>query len=243
MVMEGSTSSVQTPWRIAGFDLGALQQSRTYDLLMRLPLLAWSLGAAMVAAQRLATYEREADPMLPDALYAVYIAMQLAMIAFLVTVAGTVLVRARPTGKARGIEPRVSALIGTFLIPVVVFFPRRDLSLTEGVVSTLLLLGGNAAAIFILARLGRSFSIMPEARGLVTTGLYRYVRHPLYLAEEIASIGSVLQYLSLWTGLILAVQIAFQLRRMHNEELVLMETFPEYAAYKQKTARIIPGVY
>jgi protein-S-isoprenylcysteine O-methyltransferase Ste14 len=241
--MANLTFPVQTPWRFPKIDLEKLQQSGTYDVLMRLPVLAWSLGAAMVAARNLATYEREADPMLPDVLYAVNIAMQLAMIAFLVTVAGTAVVRARPTSKARGIEPRISALIGSFLIPAIVFFPRRDLSLTEGLVSTLLLLGGNAIAVFVLAKLGRSFSIMPEARGLVTSGLYRYVRHPLYLAEEIASIGSVLQFLSGWTALILAVQIAFQLRRMHNEELVLMETFPEYAAYQQQTVRIIPGIY
>ena len=40
-----------------------------------------------------------------------------------------------------------------------------------------------------------------------------------------------------------AAQIAFQLRRMHNEEAVLGETFPEYAAYREKTARLVPGIY
>ena len=125
--MANLMSSIPTRKRIAGFDLFEIQQSRVYDVLMRVPLLAWSLGSALVAAQRLAAYERDADPMLPDALYAVHIAMQLAMIAFLLTVAGTVLVRARPTGKARGIEPRISALIGSWLKPVIVFFERRDL--------------------------------------------------------------------------------------------------------------------
>jgi protein-S-isoprenylcysteine O-methyltransferase Ste14 len=241
--MRNSASLVQTPSRVAGFDLAKLQQSRAYDLLMRLPMLAWAVGFAIVAAAHLAKYEREADPMLPDALYAVNIAMQLAVIAFFVTLAGTVVVRARPTGKARGLEPRVSALIGTFLIAVVVLFPRRELSLTAGVVSTLLLLTGNAIAVYVLTHLGRSFSIMPEARRLVTSGLYGCVRHPLYVAEMIASIGTVLQFLSVWTALMLAVQIAFQLRRMRNEEVVLIEIFPEYAAYKEKTARIIPGIY
>jgi protein-S-isoprenylcysteine O-methyltransferase Ste14 len=241
--MRNSASLVQTPSRIARFDLAKLQRSRAYDVLMRLPVLAWSIGFAILAATRLAKYEREADPMLPDALYAVNIAMQLAVISFFVTLAGTVVVRARPAGRARGFEPRVSALIGTFLIAIVVLFPRRELSLTAGVVSTLLLLTGNAIAVYVLSHLGRSFSIMPEARGLVTSGLYRYVRHPLYVAEMVASIGTVLQFLSVWTALILAVQIAFQLRRMRNEEVVLMEIFPEYAAYKEKTARIIPGVY
>jgi protein-S-isoprenylcysteine O-methyltransferase Ste14 len=117
------------------------------------------------------------------------------------------------------------------------------LSPIAAAVSTLLTLAGNALAIVVLTQLRGSFSIMAEARQLVTTGVYRVVRHPLYLAEEIALIGVVMQYLSLWTALLLAAQIAFQLRRMHNEEIILGETFPEYAAYKATTARLIPGIY
>jgi protein-S-isoprenylcysteine O-methyltransferase Ste14 len=30
---------------------------------------------------------------------------------------------------------------------------------------------------------------------------------------------------------------------MHNEEAVLAETFPEYGAYQDKTARLLPGIY
>ena len=37
-----------------------------------------------------------------------------------------------------------------------------------------------------LASLGRSFGIMPRARGLVQSGLYRWVRHPIYLGEFLA---------------------------------------------------------
>jgi protein-S-isoprenylcysteine O-methyltransferase Ste14 len=85
--------------------------------------------------------------------------------------------------------------------------------------------------------------MMAEARRLVTSGPYRFVRHPLYLAEELAVVGIFMQSLSLWTALILAVQIAFQLRRMHNEEAILAESLPEYAAYRQRTARLLPGIY
>ena len=69
------------------------------------------------------------------------------------------------------------------------------------------------------------------------------MRHPLYFAEELAIIGIFMQFLSLSTAFVLAVQIVFQLRRMHNEEAVLAESFPEYAAYRQRTARLLPGVY
>jgi protein-S-isoprenylcysteine O-methyltransferase Ste14 len=85
--------------------------------------------------------------------------------------------------------------------------------------------------------------MMAEARRLVTSGPYRFVRHPLYLAEELAIIGISMQFFSLSTAFVLAVQIAFQLRRMRNEEAVLTESFAEYAAYRQRTARLLPGIY
>jgi protein-S-isoprenylcysteine O-methyltransferase Ste14 len=69
------------------------------------------------------------------------------------------------------------------------------------------------------------------------------VRHPLYVAEEIAVIGLVIQFLSYQTLLLVAVHAGFQLRRMRNEEAILISTFPEYDAYKEKTARLIPGIY
>jgi protein-S-isoprenylcysteine O-methyltransferase Ste14 len=84
---------------------------------------------------------------------------------------------------------------------------------------------------------------MAETRQLVTSGPYRFVRHPLYLAEEIAMVGVFLQFASVWTALLLLVQIAFQLRRMHNEETVLIAKFPQYTAYCCATARLIPGIY
>jgi protein-S-isoprenylcysteine O-methyltransferase Ste14 len=46
-----------------------------------------------------------------------------------------------------------------------------------------------------------------------------------------------------WTAILLAGQIAFQLRRIHHEEVVLTAGFPEYAAYQRITARLIPGIY
>jgi protein-S-isoprenylcysteine O-methyltransferase Ste14 len=231
---------------IRGFDpgmIGTLRRSAAYDIAARLPLLAWAIGFAVIAAFRLLRYLQQVDPMLSDLVFAISVAMQFAVIAFFITLAGTVLTRARPAGRARGFEPRLSAVIGTFLVPVVVLFPRRDLSLAASLMSTVLLLVGNVLAVYCLAHLGRSFSIMPEARGLVTSGLYRHIRHPLYLAEMIAAAGTVLQYLSPWTGLIFAVQIAFQLRRMHNEEQVLTAKFPAYHIYMAKTARLLPRIY
>jgi protein-S-isoprenylcysteine O-methyltransferase Ste14 len=233
----------QKTLRPAGWDIAKLQQSRLYDVLMRLPLLMWSIFLSLVTIVGLQQYVRQSGRELPDVVYILNIVMRLSVIAYLVVIAATLLVRVRPAAKARGIEPRISALIGTFLLTAVVVFPRRELSISAGLVSALLTLAGTASAVLVLTQLRESFSIMAEARHLVTAGIYRLVRHPLYLAEEIAAIGIMMQFFSVWTALILAVQIGFQLRRMHNEEAVLAEIFPEYSAYRDRTARILPGIY
>lgn len=231
------------PRRHAGIDIARLQRSRAYDAVMRLPLLAWSVICTLMWMNGLAGYLRAADPALPAAAYAIGIAMRLSAIAFLVLLAASVVLRGRPAGRARGIEPRVSALAGTLIVYAFGLFPRGDLSFAAEIVSTTLTLIGSLAAVVVVAQLGRSFSVMAEARRLVTGGVYRFVRHPLYLAEELAVIGIFMQFLSASTVLLLAGQIAFQLRRMHNEEAVLTETFPEYADYREKTARLLPGIY
>jgi protein-S-isoprenylcysteine O-methyltransferase Ste14 len=241
--MTDSPHCATTPSQIIRFGLAQLKQSSTYDLLMRLPMLAWSSALALISVVGLDQYVRDADPALPSAVYSVNIAMRLSVIGYLAILAATVIMRRQPIGKARGVEPRISALIGTFLITAVVLFPRCELSLPLGAASTCLILAGDGFAVVALIQLRRSFSIMPEARELVTSGPYRFVRHPIYLAEEIATIGSVMQFLSAWTAMLLVVQIAFQLRRIWNEEALLAEVFPQYAAYKEKTARIVPGIY
>jgi len=230
-------------WRFADWDFVRVQQSRHYDVLMRLPMLMWSAFLGLVNVVALQEYVRQADPGLPVPVYILNIAVRLSVIVYLVVIAATVVVRMRPARKARGVEPRISALIGTFLLTVLVVFPRRDLSVLAGIVSAVLTLGGNAFAVGVLTQLRQSFSIMAEARQLVTAGGYRVVRHPLYLAEEIAAIGVVMQFFSPWTALILAVQFGFQLRRMRNEEVILAAVFPEYLTYCERTARILPGIY
>ena len=211
-----------------------------YDALMRLPLLGWGLLAATVQLGGIIQLINTGSV---DFVYAIHIAMRLCMFAFILLVSAAVLLRTRPSGKASGLEPRISALAGSFMVYGMLLFPRYDLSLSGEIVATLLTTIGSVGAVISLSQLGRSFSIMAESRQLATTGPYRVVRHPLYLAEEIATVGVFMQFASIYSALFLVVHIAFQLRRIRNEELVLTTRFPEYAAYSQTTARLIPGIY
>ncbi len=106
-----------------------------------------------------------------------------------------------------------------------------------------MILVGNGFAVYVLTYLGRSFSILPESRRLVTSGPYQVVRHPLYLAEAVATLGVFIEFLSPLALLLLVAQFSMQIVRMHYEENVLRETFLEYNGYARNSWRLIPMVY
>lgn len=112
---------------------------------------------------------------------------------------------------------------------------------------TLLVVSGELIAVAACAwllvsvlALGRCFGVLPEVRGLVTDGPYRFVRHPVYLGELGACAGLVVAAPSLWNLGVAAVFAGAQAIRMRLEELALADEFPAYAAYAAETPRIVP---
>ncbi|HZO99818.1 MAG TPA: isoprenylcysteine carboxylmethyltransferase family protein [Terriglobia bacterium] len=100
---------------------------------------------------------------------------------------------------------------------------------------------GEALVSFILwmvarRQLGASFSVRPQARALVTRGLYSKVRHPIYLFAGLAFAGLFVAW-GRPVGLVyFAVILPVQLLRMKYEEAVLDAAFgEEYRRYKATT--------
>src|SRR4029077_18388033 len=145
-----------------------------------------------------------------------------------------------PIKKSKGIEARISALLGTFLTLTLAFLPKAELGPIWSALSTTLILLGISLSFVVLRWLGKSFSILAEARRLVTEGPYRIVRHPLYLCEGVALVGVTLQVLSPLAVLIAIAAVVVQCRRMINEEAILKVAFPEYRAYAANTSFLIP---
>src|SRR5947209_7238658 len=70
------------------------------------------------------------------------VAASIANVMFVSLVAATTLTRLAPIGKARGLEPRISAVLGSFLCIALTFLPRVDLSPVASIISTLLIITG-----------------------------------------------------------------------------------------------------
>jgi protein-S-isoprenylcysteine O-methyltransferase Ste14 len=115
-----------------------------------------------------------------------------------------------------------------------------------GLVGNVLLIGGLLIIAIGAVGLQSSFTIMPRPRdgaALVTTGLYRYVRNPIYAGLIAAMIGASLGSAS-WAALVLSGVLALVLDlNTRREEVFLRQRFPEYADYAARTKRFVPGLY
>jgi protein-S-isoprenylcysteine O-methyltransferase Ste14 len=105
-----------------------------------------------------------------------------------------------------------------------------------------------AVALLIWARVTfgrRSFhaAANPTAGGLVTTGPYRYIRHPIYTAACLFCWASILLNPS-WTSVAFGVLLFLgALARILSEEQLVTQHYPEYVEYSKSTKRMIPHVF
>jgi protein-S-isoprenylcysteine O-methyltransferase Ste14 len=148
----------------------------------------------------------------------------------------------------RGTDHRAAVLFiaftGTFSAIAAPFLPggghRQGLVLAADLLATF----GLAYSVWGLAYLRRSFSIIPEARRLVTGGPYSLSRHPVYLGEIVAAIGINLATAGWAGGLAVVYFIMCELLRIRWEEGVLARAFPnDYPAYARRVARYLPNPF
>jgi protein-S-isoprenylcysteine O-methyltransferase Ste14 len=95
-----------------------------------------------------------------------------------------------------------------------------------------------AAVLFFVARwqLGTSFSVTPQARALVTHGVYSKIRNPIYVFSGLTLFGVLFALHSRYAFLLLAVVIPVQVIRAHRETKVLEARFgDEYRQYRKRT--------
>ena len=188
----------------------------------------------------------------------------IATIIFDAVIISSYVIRLKPTGgggRAQGFWERWFPII-TILLPIVTSFTMLYHPLPtindplfhvifrfQNLIYFLVMAGlfisffGCIMSIFVLWKLKRSFSLMVEVRQLVTTGLYKYVRHPLYVAELIHALGNTLLFLNSLTFSVYILFFIMEMIRAKLEERKFLQLIPEYAAYKARTGFLFPKFY
>ena len=155
-------------------------------------------------------------------------------------VAALFLVRHPPRGERARPSALAVALAGTFVMGVISVQPPTTQDWRVLALADSLLAGGLAFSIYAAASLRRCFGLAPEARGLVTSGAYRLVRHPLYLGELVAAVGALLPVLGPLPILVFGIFCLCQVTRAVLEERTLAAAFPEYVDYRRRTPALVP---
>ena len=137
------------------------------------------------------------------------------------------------------IYPIAIAFIGTGAALLAI---PNGVQLVPDSVSLTLIAGGAAVSLAAKAFLGRSFGIVAANRGVKDSGIYRFVRHPMYLGYMLSHVGFLGMYFSLPNvAIYMVVWSCFWLRAKEEEKILLRD--PEYQAYADKVRfRLVPGL-
>jgi len=118
---------------------------------------------------------------------------------------------------------------------------------TVGAAGLILFLAGVSLRAVGKRTLRKSYSYFLKAsqrKPLVTHGVYRFIRHPIYLAGILYNFGAPLIFSSTYGFLVMLGFIPCILYRIGVEERMLIQEFGnEYLEYKKHTKKLIPYVY
>ncbi len=118
-----------------------------------------------------------------------------------------------------------------------------EIRLVSVALGTILMAGGLILVVLGIRDLGEALTPLPYPRDdaeLVQTGVYGLVRHPIYGGLVIGSVGWGLLTASPAVLVMAAALLVFFESKSRREEAWLEERFPEYAAYRARTPRLIP---
>ena len=103
---------------------------------------------------------------------------------------------------------------------------------------------GAIGVIWTGRQLGQSLTPLPEPNGfgLVASGPYRWVRHPMYTALVVICLGVAVGSGALWCFVTVVVLALFFEAKTRYEERYLVGMYPGYSEYASVTGKFVPGV-
>jgi protein-S-isoprenylcysteine O-methyltransferase Ste14 len=138
---------------------------------------------------------------------------------------------------------RARVLTACSMLGPVLVRPGTVAALAPEVMTVLLSATGLMVVIGGKLSLGRSFGLMPANRGVVSSGLYRIVRHPIYMGYLVTHVGFLAANPTIWNIAMLVGADLTLLWRAVCEEQTLQQD-EAYRAYQQVVRwRVLPGVF
>ena len=151
------------------------------------------------------------------------------------------LVRRSAHSVDRSMRARVLTIVSVLGPPLLA--PAAVAALAPEAVTVAVSCAGLAVVIAGKVTLGRSFALLPANRGVVSTGVYRLVRHPIYMGYLISHLAFLAASPSLWNFAALFVADGALLARAACEEETLSQDLA-YRDYQSRVRwRVVPGLF
>jgi protein-S-isoprenylcysteine O-methyltransferase Ste14 len=183
-------------------------------------VLAWRIGADFVRTMRVT---------------GLLLLVSEALVAFLTVF------RRRAVLVDRSWAPRLVAAVSFAGPPLMQ--PAASFALLPDSVAAMLSACGLLIVVAGKIALGRSFGIVPANRGVVSRGIYRFVRHPIYVGYLLTHGAFLLSHFEAWNVCVLVASDMMLLVRAIYEERTLRRD-PAYVAYESRVRwRMVPGVF
>jgi len=137
-------------------------------------------------------------------------------------------------------------LIALFFGPKDIFGLSTMLNQTLWWIGQILFYSGIVIAIWAAILLGPNLTPLPKPKPsgeFIQSGLYRFVRHPIYFGVILVCFGWAGIEQTLYTLVLAIILLIFFDLKSRQEEIWLTEKFSEYNVYKQNTKKLIPFLY
>ncbi|MFX0060325.1 MAG: methyltransferase family protein [Candidatus Heimdallarchaeota archaeon] len=186
----------------------------------------------------------------------------LTILLFSLFIAGDILFRPLWVGKERDQFKKGTLIIFLlfFTVPFLLYFPYIEyqtflqqfipspIALGMGIIGNLVLTCGGILMIWsriLLGPYGTPRIVIKDHHQLITKGIYRYIRHPLYLGYILLLFGYSFAFSSLFSScIIILIMLPLTKSRMDLEEKLLLASLGEkYSDYTKRTNRLIPKIY
>lgn len=144
------------------------------------------------------------------------------------------IVRIRPIERSQGWREIGVPLVGAVLPFTLLFSPPARWmagSHSGQLIIFWFMTASTSLTLVSMWTLRRSFSITVEARSLVESGPYRWIRHPVYLGEMLSAVAVTFWRFSLVNAILCAAFITVQFWRARMEERKLARLLPEYVFF------------